>query len=77
MRREAERVSTEQRETVDAAYLLEALCGCVALAALGGIFEPFVRATRRDGAGLGLGLATVKRLVEAHGGKVAVWSTPR
>lgn len=40
------------------------------------VFEPFRRvAARRDG-GLGIGLATVKRLAEAHRGRVGVRSTP-
>jgi signal transduction histidine kinase len=39
------------------------------------IFEPYVRAGR-DQSGLGLGLATVKRLVEARGGNVGVSSQP-
>jgi len=34
------------------------------------IFEPFVRGEGADQAGSGLGLATVKRLVTAHGGSV-------
>ncbi|WP_434382090.1 sensor histidine kinase [Melittangium boletus] len=40
------------------------------------IFEPYVRATRGSQPGIGLGLATVKRIVEAHGGQVGVHSTP-
>jgi signal transduction histidine kinase len=41
------------------------------------IFDPFVRGRHEEQvAGLGLGLATVKRLAEAHGGAVGVQSTP-
>jgi signal transduction histidine kinase len=40
------------------------------------VFEPFVRASSSRKGGIGLGLATVKRLVEAHGGQVGVVSSP-
>jgi signal transduction histidine kinase len=40
------------------------------------VFEPFVRASASKTGGIGLGLATVKRLVEAHGGRVGVISDP-
>ena len=41
------------------------------------IFEPFVRLSRdRAGAGMGLGLATVKSVIAAHGWRVEVVSTP-
>ena len=40
------------------------------------IFEPFVRAGTRTQPGVGLGLATVKRIVEAYEGAVGVDSRP-
>jgi signal transduction histidine kinase len=38
------------------------------------IFQPMVRVSTKSGDGIGLGLATVKKLAEAHGGKVFVAS---
>ena len=38
------------------------------------MFEPFVRGSHDGVAGSGLGLATVKRLVESHGGRVGIES---
>jgi signal transduction histidine kinase len=39
------------------------------------IFDPYFRAAGRDQhLGLGLGLATARRLVEAHGGSIGVVS---
>ncbi len=44
---------------------------------VGRVFEPYVRAPSRDDKpGLGLGLATVKRLVEGHQGRVGVDTAP-
>jgi K+-sensing histidine kinase KdpD len=40
------------------------------------LFDRFWQATRTDRRGIGLGLSIVSALVEAHGGRVAVESTP-
>ena len=46
---------------------------------LGAVFEPFQQAEHATarGAGLGLGLAIVHRLVELHGGRVSAYSAGR
>jgi signal transduction histidine kinase len=40
------------------------------------IFEPFTRGPNEKISGTGLGLATVKRLVDGHGGTIRVDSRP-
>lgn len=43
---------------------------------LDSLFEPYFRGRSAEREGLGLGLATVKRLAESHHGRVSVRSTP-
>ncbi len=62
------------RRAVDALVEVEDTGRGVPPEAQESIFQPYVRLERRAVPGLGLGLATVKRLVEGHGGRVGVWS---
>jgi len=41
------------------------------------VFAPYVRAPGTHAPGIGLGLATVKRIVESRRGRVGAWSEPR
>lgn len=41
------------------------------------VFQPYVRGHGSERPGIGLGLATVKRLAESHGGRAGVTSSPR
>jgi len=40
------------------------------------LFEPYVRGATGGKPGIGLGLATVKRIAQTHGGRAGVESTP-
>ncbi len=68
---------TTQRDGGDAVLRVQDTGKGIATELLPRVFEMFVQETQtldRSRGGLGLGLSLVKRLVELHGGSVAVWS---
>ena len=73
-------VSLEAREVEQAiAVSVTDTCGGIQPREMEHVFEPFYRgdpARRRDGSGAGLGLSIAKGIVEAHGGRIWVESSP-
>lgn len=71
------RVTVSARQTESATLLQVADTGVgIPAEHLPRLFEPFVQIPGGARGGAGLGLAIVRRIVEAHGGSVAVRSTP-
>jgi signal transduction histidine kinase len=74
------RIEVRYHITADAVGVEVADTGIgIAPESLGRIFEKFARepeAERVEAHGLGLGLALVRQMVDAHGGQIAVTSTP-
>jgi signal transduction histidine kinase len=65
------------RVELDRSYVLTSVSDTgpgISSESLDHLFEPYFRGTARGRDGLGLGLATVKKLAEGHGGKVGVRS---
>ncbi|HEX8792381.1 MAG TPA: HAMP domain-containing sensor histidine kinase [Polyangiaceae bacterium] len=62
-------------ESDSVVFEVEDECGGLPPGAAERLFQPFVRAAH-DAAGVGLGLAIVRRAVEAHGGTVRVLDKP-